>query len=107
MKSRNILKRLQLLSLSLESAIQSDELESINPILNERADLIGQLEDTPLDAKMTECFADLRRIDDRVSSLLTASRAEIANQVRSASGRNQSVRSYSANREATLAEQAS
>ncbi len=106
MKARNILKRLQLLSLSLESAIQSDELESVNPILTERADLIGQLEVTPLDARMTECFADLRRIDDRVASLLTATRSEIANQVRSASGRTNSVRSYSANREATLAEQA-
>ena len=106
MKARGIIKRLQLLSLSLESAILSDELDSINPILEERAEMIERLEETELDSNLFESFAELQKIDDRVALSLLAARAGIADQVRTASGRKTSVRSYSVNREATFAEQA-
>jgi hypothetical protein len=106
MKARKILQRLQLLSLSLESAVQSNDQDSINPILLERAELIEQLGETHLASNTLGYFSELQKIDDRVASLLILAREEIADQVRSDAGRTKSVKSYSANREATLAEQA-
>jgi len=105
--SEQLAKRLLLMTLALEEAVSKEAWSEVDVLFVQRDRIIKQLEASSLDAATLRAIGEVKRVDDRIASILNDAKSAIRSELHAGSRGRKAAQAYSQNSAITGLDQAS
>lgn len=105
--SVHLAKRLLLMTLALEEAVSKEAWSETDCLFAQRERIIAQLETSTLDAASLRVIGEVKRVDDRIASVLSAGKSTVQTELQTGTRGRKAVKAYSQNSAITELDRAS